>query len=210
MSNLVLKKGALDRCCGALDRLTCRAEAAILLLEEAFSFRVPLFTSSFSFPRALPSHRSAACLTKWDEPMVGTKRQKGSISMRQLRFLVTFIMALLLLVGLVELVRPGPVAHASSGTWSPTGSMSTPRSGHTATRLKNGKVLVAGGLDESGGDLTSAELYDPSTGTWSKTGSMSTARDSNTAIRLKNGKVLVVGGLGSSFTVLASAELYTP
>ncbi len=155
MSNLVLKKGALDRCCGALDRLTCRAEAAILLLEEAFSFRVPLFTSSFSFPRALPSHRSAACLTKWDEPMVGTKRQKGSISMRQLRFLVTFIMALLLLVGLVELVRPGPVAHASSGTWSPTGSMSTPRSGHTATRLKNGKVLVAGGLDESDGDLAS-------------------------------------------------------
>ena len=81
--------------------------------------------------------------------------------MRQLRFLVTFIMALLLLVGLVELVRPGPVAHASSGTWSPTGSMSTPRSGHTATRLKNGKVLVVGGLGSSFTALASAELYTP-------------------------------------------------
>ena len=130
--------------------------------------------------------------------------------MRQFRFLATFIVALLLLVELVALVRPGPVAHASTGTWSPTGSMSTARVGQTATRLKNGKVLVAGGLDSSGIAQASAELYNPSTGTWSPTGPMSALRSGHTATLLKNGKVLVAGGLGSSDTAQASAELFTP
>jgi Galactose oxidase, central domain len=54
------------------------------------------------------------------------------------------------------------------------------RSGHTATRLLDGRVLVAGG-DPSG---TTAELYDPTTGTWSRTGSTMLKR-------IHNGKVEV-------------------
>src|SRR6185312_8706597 len=92
----------------------------------------------------------------------------------------------------------------STGTWSPTGSMNTGREFHTATLLKNGKVLVAGGSND--GDLASAELYDPSTGIWSKTGSMGTGRAIHTASLLKNGKVLVAGG-NDNGTFLASAEL---
>src|SRR5438445_8731064 len=85
------------------------------------SLRVRLLPSlcSFSLPPARPSPRSAAGLLTWDEPLVATRRQKGNIPLRQLHCLVCFMVALLLLVGLVELVRPGPVAHASSGTWSP-------------------------------------------------------------------------------------------
>jgi Kelch motif/Galactose oxidase, central domain len=95
--------------------------------------------------------------------------------------------------------------------WIPTGSLNIPRSGHTATLLFNGKVLVVGGWN--GNRLNSAELYDPASGTWSATGSLNIARDGHTATLLANGKVLVAGGSGSydgQRPGLNSAELYDP
>ena len=51
-----------------------------------------------------------------------------------------------------------------TGTFSPTGSMTTGRAVQTATLLSDGSVLIAGGSDSLGslGDpLSSAELYQP-------------------------------------------------
>ena len=59
----------------------------------------------------------------------------------------------------------------SNNTWSPTGSMATPRGGYTLTLLGNGKVLAAGGANWSG-TLASAELYDYTTGQWTAAESM--------------------------------------
>src|SRR2546426_3170059 len=61
-------------------------------------------------------------------------------------------------------------------SWNYTGNLNEARRFHTATLLPNGKVLIAGGINNNcslrlGCDLTnSAELYDPATGTWSITG----------------------------------------
>ena len=102
-----------------------------------------------------------------------------------------------------------------TGTFTPTGSMATGRNLHTATVLRDGRVLVTGGSDGPHHALASAELYDPKTGTFSPTGSMKTARSFHTATLLADGRVLVTGGsavgwLASPGDFLATAEVYDP
>ncbi len=79
----------------------------------------------------------------------------------------------------------------STGTWSATGSMTTPRTRFALVLLQNGQVLAAGGEQAPGSTTPStAELYNPATGTWTATGSMTQAA-SGGAILLPNGDVLV-------------------
>ena len=93
----------------------------------------------------------------------------------------------------------------STGSWTVTGSLNTTRaSGHTATLLPDGKVLVAGGVDIDGDGLADVEIYDPTTGRWTATNSMTIPRAGHTATTLANGQVLVVAGAD------ASGELYNP
>jgi hypothetical protein len=93
-----------------------------------------------------------------------------------------------------------------ANTFENTNSLIGARSGHSATLLPDGKVLVAGGF--IGSALASSEIYDPATGHWSAAGVLPAARSSHTATLLLNGKVLVAGG--SSGGALASAALYDP
>ncbi len=98
----------------------------------------------------------------------------------------------------------------ATGIWTPTGSMSLPRSVHTATLLPSGKVLVAGGVSYFGGVFpTTAELYDPATGKWSPTLPLVSGRRDYIAALLPNGKVLVAGGFNNADTG-PSTELFDP
>jgi phage baseplate assembly protein gpV len=103
--------------------------------------------------------------------------------------------------------------------------MNSARENATATLLKNGKVLVAGGDAHPAMTYTyyaSAEIYDPATGKFTITGSMTAARADATAILLADGRVLVAGGDGCSdpkhctniqagaIENLVSADIYDP
>ena len=104
-----------------------------------------------------------------------------------------------------------PCRHdCSDPRWVFTGSLNTARQNHTATLLRNGKVLVAGGSDDNGSVLTSAELYDPATETWVATGSMAMPRAGHFAFALPSGAVLIIGGDQPCCQTNITAELYNP
>jgi len=97
----------------------------------------------------------------------------------------------------------------ADGRWIEVSPMATARgSGHTATTLLDGRVLVAGGTEFAG--LPSAEVFDPSTFAWTPTAPMHEARSGHTATLLGDGRVLVTGGSIVHDSATASAEVYDP
>lgn len=84
-----------------------------------------------------------------------------------------------------------------------------PRSGHTATLLPDGRVLIAGGMRRNRDFYKSAGLYDPATRKFQPAGEMNQRRVGQIAVLLPTGTVLIAGGwIGMGGT--DSAELYDP
>jgi hypothetical protein len=93
-------------------------------------------------------------------------------------------------------------AAASSGTFSPTGSMASANYDHTATLLDDGQVLIVGADDE---------IYDPATAAFSPIAGPRLV-SAHTATRLADGRVLLTGAggfVGSSY-VPNGGYLYDP
>ena len=99
------------------------------------------------------------------------------------------------------------------------------RSGHTATLLPNGRVLVVGSGDRlpdqrPGSDATDvSEDYDPASNRWQETGRAMNPVGGHTATLLPDGRVLVAGGyyrwfsfayLNLPCTCVETSQLYTP
>ena len=102
----------------------------------------------------------------------------------------------------------------------PTGAIATstigmsPRYGHTAVRLADGRVLLSGGNRTNAKQkqavlLADAQLFDPVTGTFTQTGSMLRARVGHLLTLLASGDVLVTGG-SSADPSQTSTELFDP
>ncbi|HTR60797.1 MAG TPA: kelch repeat-containing protein, partial [Candidatus Binataceae bacterium] len=137
--------------------------------------------------------------------------------------MVVLIFAIALILATSSMVRA-----QAPGTFAPTGFMKLARVGATATMLRNGKILVAGGYYYGIGNSTApvtcengntsqpqfitntAEIYDPTTGTFSATGNMSIPRTYHTATLLPNGKVLVAGGYDGCEDARGKTEIYDP
>ena len=119
-------------------------------------------------------------------------------------------------------IKSAELYDPATGKFTPTGAMKATRARHSATLIGSGplagNVLIAGGTsDESGGDVATAELYDPTTGQFALTGRMSTPRENHSATFLSPsvvsgalaGNVLVAGGTDVS-AASDSAEVFNP
>jgi Kelch motif len=83
--------------------------------------------------------------------------------------------------------------------------MAAPRSGHTATLLPSGGVLMVGGALHGDAPAT-AKLFDPGSRQWTDTAGAAEDRFAFTATLLLDGRVLLAGDYQDNSR--ASAELY--
>ena len=108
-------------------------------------------------------------------------------------------------------VTPVELFDVDQGTSRPPqGAMVEPRFLHTATRLFDGRVLLAGGLHAfSSQEVSNAEIYDAATESFTRGCTLVSERWAHAAASLPDGRVLLAGGyfMGS---VTGSAELWNP
>jgi len=94
----------------------------------------------------------------------------------------------------------------------PAGTLFLPRTGHTATPLLDGMVLIAGGKNSFGQFIEQAELFNPATGDYIPISSLlPRTRANHTATRLPDGRVLFIGGMNDQFPAgLSAADVFDP
>jgi hypothetical protein len=98
----------------------------------------------------------------------------------------------------------------ATGEFAPVGSLNDPRSGHTATLLEDGRVLIANGQDDAG-HLYSCEIFDPASDSFELIGESQFDPVGHAATLLPDGRTLLAGGFtygGGAPTQLNSTELY--
>jgi len=109
-------------------------------------------------------------------------------------------------------VKVAPVSPALSeeaaAPMTPSETLTVERSGHTATRLSDGRVLIAGG-ENSSGVLNQTEIYDAAGATFSAGGNLNDARADHSATLLGDGRVLIAGGR-NGVGALSTTEIFDP
>lgn len=92
----------------------------------------------------------------------------------------------------------GITREPDSGALLSISPMHETRFSHTATTLRDGRVLIVGGTANSSPAETVSELFDPESRKFSAAGPMITPRKSHSATLLRDGRVLVAGGYDDS------------
>ncbi|HEY8598743.1 MAG TPA: kelch repeat-containing protein [Thermomicrobiales bacterium] len=82
----------------------------------------------------------------------------------------------------------------ATGRWTVARPMGEPRFGHTATTLRDGRVLVVGGRSaDNSHNLATAEIYDPADDRWQSIAFTPTGAGVDAATLLPSGEVLITG-----------------
>lgn len=105
-----------------------------------------------------------------------------------------------------ELLNTAEIYDPATNQWTASaGTMNVARYQHRTIKLKDGRILIAGGCSAWGcaAGARLAEIYDPRTDSFAPTGSLVANSVALTANLLKNGKVLITGET-------TTAELYNP
>ena len=102
--------------------------------------------------------------------------------------------------------------HTPGGSLSPAPSnLNTARHAHSADRLVDGRVLVAGGHESiSFVPLDESELYDPVTGAFAVGEPMNAPRARHASVLLRDGRVLITGGTSTNADPISTTERYHP
>ncbi len=102
-----------------------------------------------------------------------------------------------------------------TGAWTGGPPLARPRTGHTATTLLDGRVLVGGGFRIREGTnvadaATMAEIFDPATEAWTLVEDVPTRHGWETATLLEDGRVLVIGPASRDYPRDEAASLFDP
>jgi Bacterial Ig-like domain (group 3)/Galactose oxidase, central domain len=99
---------------------------------------------------------------------------------------------------MLQLTAVSELFEPATMSFKTVGSLTTARYFHSAVLLPDGKVLIVGGIDQTGAPVQNAELYDPASGTFSAAGVMSSKRVDSSATLISGpdepAQVLVYGG----------------
>lgn len=91
------------------------------------------------------------------------------------------------------------------------GDILEPRQHHLATIMKDGRILLTGGVAGNQAKCVEVgEIFDPKTHLSKKVGKMCRPRSDHTAVALKDGRVMIIGGMGESFEGVRLIEYFNP
>ncbi len=161
--------------------------------------------------------------TELYDPITKTWTKTGNLNTPRMRFngiydyMVTLQNGKALIAGGVDAnfttsYASSEIYNPSTGMWSYTGNLNTPRRDMSLILLNDGRVLTAGGSTGGvpGTILDTSELYDPTTGIWTyTTNNLGEVRNAPTMIKLQDGKILLFGGHTYDHCI-SNVEIFNP
>jgi hypothetical protein len=94
--------------------------------------------------------------------------------------------------------------------FTPVGPMSTPRTGSAAIKIKDGRVLLFGGVDSKGAAIGTVEAFDPDSGTFQVVATGFPDLRDFSATLLDDGEILIAGGQSSDWKITAANWFLKP